>query len=203
MKVLITGGAGFIGGHLAAAFAAAAAQYAEVVAKFPEFERVSRAKYGQALCFTATDDFEKAAKALEGIPAADRSGELSAVSYVLADCLIRTAPAKAEDALQDNMLREKLAAAVGLLDAFIAANPKAEQTPDAVLKLGYCHKRLGTQLAPGNERNDALNKARAAFEKSMAESSRLTDASLKLSEQAIAPITARMTLAVEKFVKPV
>ncbi|MFM8271961.1 MAG: tetratricopeptide repeat protein [Gemmata sp.] len=148
-----------------AAFAAAAAQYAEVVAKFPEFERVSRAKYGQALCFTATDDFEKAAKALEGIPAADRSGELSAVSYVLADCLIRTAPAKAEDALQDNMLREKLAAAVGLLDAFIAANPKAEQTPDAVLKLGYCHKRLGTQLAPGNDRNDALNKARAAFEK--------------------------------------
>ena len=47
------------------------------------------------------------------------------------------------------------------------------------------------------------NFARAAFEKSMAESSRLTDASLKLSEQAIAPITARMTLAVEKFVKPV
>ena len=31
------------------------------------------------------------------------------VPYVLADCLIRTAPAKAEDALQDNMLREKLA----------------------------------------------------------------------------------------------
>jgi hypothetical protein len=68
---------------------------------------------------------------------------------VLADCLIRTAPAKAEDALQDNMLREKLAAAAGLLDAFVAANPKADQSPDALLKLGYCHKRLGTQLAPG------------------------------------------------------
>lgn len=148
-----------------AAFADAGAKYAEVVAKFPEFERVNRARFGQALCFLAVDDYEKAAKALEAIPAAERNGDLSAVSYALADCLIRTAPAKAEDALQDNMLREKLVAAVGMLDAFIAANPKAEQTPDAVLKLGYCHKRLGAQLAAGNERNDALNKSRAAFER--------------------------------------
>ncbi|HEY1190831.1 MAG TPA: tetratricopeptide repeat protein [Gemmata sp.] len=146
-------------------FTVAAAKYAEVVAKFPEFERVSRAKYGQALCFLATDDYEKAAKVLDGIPAPERTGDLSSVSYVLADCLIRTAPAKAEDALQDNILREKLAAAAGHLETFIAANPKAEQTPDAVLKLGYCQKRLGSQLAPGNERNDALNKARIAFER--------------------------------------
>lgn len=148
-----------------AAFTDAAAKYADVVAKYPEFERVNRARYGQALCFLAQDDHEKAAKALEGIPGPERNGDLSAVSYVLADCLIRTAPAKAEDALQDNMLREKLAAAAGHLDTFIAANPKAEQTPDAILKLGYCQKRLGIQLAPGNERNDALNKARAAFER--------------------------------------
>lgn len=146
-------------------FTDAATKYAEVVTKFPEFERVNRAKYGQALCFLAQEDYEKATKALEGIPAAERNGDLSAVSYVLADCLIRTAPAKAEDALQDNMLREKLVAAAGHLDAFIAANPKAEQTPDAILKFGYCQKRLGIQLAPGNERNDALNKARAAFER--------------------------------------
>jgi len=43
--------------------------------------------------------------------------------------------------------------------------------------------------------------ARTAFEKSMAESSKMTDASIKLTEQALAPITARMTLAVEKFAK--
>lgn len=147
------------------AFADAATRYAEVVAKFPEFERVNRARYGQALCFLAVDDHEKAAKVLEAIPAAERSGDLSPVPYVLADCLIRTAPAKAEDALQDNMLREKLAAAAGLLDGFVAANPKAEQTPDALLKLGYCQKRLGIQLAPGNERNEALQKARAALER--------------------------------------
>jgi phasin family protein len=47
------------------------------------------------------------------------------------------------------------------------------------------------------------NFARAAMEKTLAESGRLTDASLRLTEQALAPITARVTLAVEKFAKPV
>ncbi len=147
------------------AYADAAAKYADVVAKYPEFERVNRARYGLALCHLAIEDWEKAIKALESIPAAERNGDLSPVSYVLADCLIRTAPAKAEDALQDNMLREKLAAAAGLLDTFIGANPRADQTADAILKFGYCHKRLAIQLQPGNERNEALAKARAAFER--------------------------------------
>jgi phasin family protein len=43
--------------------------------------------------------------------------------------------------------------------------------------------------------------ARAALEKSMAESGKLTDASFKLTEQALAPIAARVTVAVEKFAK--
>jgi phasin family protein len=43
--------------------------------------------------------------------------------------------------------------------------------------------------------------ARSAVEKSVTESSRYTDASFKLAEQAIAPISSRMTLAVEKFGK--
>lgn len=147
------------------AFADAGKKYAEVVAKFPEFEKVSRARFGLALCLVAAGDHEKAAATLDTIPLPDRTGDLSAVSYVQADCLIRTAPAKTEDALQDNILREKLGAAAGLLDGFIAGNPKAPETPDALLKLGYCHKRLGAGLPPGNDRNDALNKARAAYER--------------------------------------
>jgi phasin family protein len=43
------------------------------------------------------------------------------------------------------------------------------------------------------------NLARASMETAMAESGKITDASMKLAEQAIAPIAARMTLAVEKF----
>jgi phasin family protein len=45
------------------------------------------------------------------------------------------------------------------------------------------------------------NYARAALEKTMAESGKLTDASFKLTEQALAPLTARMNVAVEKFAK--
>jgi hypothetical protein len=43
--------------------------------------------------------------------------------------------------------------------------------------------------------------ARAALEKTMAESGKITDASFKLTEQALAPITARVTVAVETFSK--
>ncbi len=41
--------------------------------------------------------------------------------------------------------------------------------------------------------------AKTAMEKMMAESGKVTDASMKLVEQAIAPLTARLTLATEKF----
>ena len=43
--------------------------------------------------------------------------------------------------------------------------------------------------------------ARSALEKSLAESGKLTDASFRLTEQTLAPITARVTVAVEKFGK--
>lgn len=42
---------------------------------------------------------------------------------------------------------------------------------------------------------------RSAFEKSVAETSRLTDASFKLAEQVTAPLVARLTAAVDKFGK--
>jgi len=45
--------------------------------------------------------------------------------------------------------------------------------------------------------------AKSAMEKTMAESGKMTDASVKLTEQALAPITARVTMAVESFGKAV
>jgi hypothetical protein len=44
--------------------------------------------------------------------------------------------------------------------------------------------------------------AKASMERSMSEAAKLQEASFKLAEQAAAPITARVTLAVEKFAKP-
>ncbi len=43
------------------------------------------------------------------------------------------------------------------------------------------------------------NLAKSALEKAVAETSKLTEASMKLAEQAWAPVTARVTVAVEKF----
>lgn len=43
--------------------------------------------------------------------------------------------------------------------------------------------------------------ARTSLETVVAESGKLTDASMKLAEQTMAPITARVTLAVEKFAR--
>ena len=43
------------------------------------------------------------------------------------------------------------------------------------------------------------NLARSSMETVVAETGKLTDASMKLAEQTFAPITARVTLAVEKF----
>jgi phasin family protein len=45
--------------------------------------------------------------------------------------------------------------------------------------------------------------ARATMEKAISESGRLTDASFRLTEQTLAPLTARVSLAVEKFAKTV
>jgi phasin family protein len=44
--------------------------------------------------------------------------------------------------------------------------------------------------------------ARTSFEKALSESGKITETSLKLAEQALAPITARVTAAVEKFGRP-
>jgi hypothetical protein len=42
---------------------------------------------------------------------------------------------------------------------------------------------------------------RTAIEKSVSESGRYTDASIKLAEQAMAPLTSRVTVAVDKLGK--
>ena len=43
--------------------------------------------------------------------------------------------------------------------------------------------------------------ARTTIEKTLAELGKLTDASMKLTEQTLAPLTARVSLAMEKFTK--
>lgn len=62
-------------------------------------------------------------------------------------------------------------------------------------------KSLGTVKSLKEAIDLQSSLTRSSLEKAMAESGKLTDASLKLTEQAFAPITARVNLAVEKFSK--
>ena len=65
------------------AYAEAATKYDDVIKRFPEFERVNRARFGLAQCYTAQEDWEKAAAALESIPAAERNNDLAPAPFFL------------------------------------------------------------------------------------------------------------------------
>jgi TolA-binding protein len=143
----------------------AAKRYRVVIEKYPEFERASLARFGLAMCQFRKGDFEQAQAALESIPAPDRIGDLGIAPYLLAECLIRLAPASAEDALAAGMLQDRLSQAASQLEAFISGSPKAAEVPDAMLKLGYCQVRLALLLAQPNDRNATLQIARQTYEK--------------------------------------
>jgi phasin family protein len=64
-------------------------------------------------------------------------------------------------------------------------------------------KALGSVKSPEDAMDLQADLGRKSFEKVVAEAGRLTDASMKLAEQAMAPIAARVTLASEKFAKAV
>jgi len=64
-------------------------------------------------------------------------------------------------------------------------------------------KALSAVKTPKDALEVQSNLARASLEKAVTETGKITDASLKLAEQAMAPITARVNMAVEQFAKVV
>lgn len=146
-------------------FEEAAKRFQLVIDKFPEFERVSLARYSLGVCRIQQGDYEKALPALESIPLPERVGDLVLTPYLLADCLIRTAPADAEDAAAAGKLLQQLQSAAQLLDGFAASNPQAAEAPDALLKYGHCQQRLAQLLAQPQETNAAIQAARTAYDK--------------------------------------
>lgn len=145
----------------------AAKRYQVVVEKYPEFGYAALARYGLGMTAFRKGDFEKAKQILEQIPQAERNGELAAVPYVLADCLLRLAPAKADDAIAAGKMEEQLKAAAELLDGFVSAQPAPPQAADALLKLGLCRLRLASLNAQPAERTKGFAEARAAYERLM------------------------------------
>lgn len=149
------------------AFEEAAKRFQVLIEKYPEFERLSLAKYSLAVCQIQKGEFEKAAGVLEAIPPPDRNGELTIVPYQLASCLIRVSPLKTDDAIVAGKVQEQMQTAAQLLDAFAAANPQHPLAPDALLKFGHCQQRLAAVLAQPPEKQQAVQAARQAYEKLM------------------------------------
>ena len=146
-------------------FGEALKRYQAFADQHPEFAHANRGRFGLALCHYELGEFDKAAAVLAAIPQADRAGDLAAVPYLLADCIIRTLPAGADDALAAARLQQQLGEAIQLLDGFLAANPTSPHAGDALIKLGHCHQQVAALMADPQERSKALTSARQVYER--------------------------------------
>ncbi len=139
-------------------------RYQIVVDKYPESPHINLARYGIGMAYYQKGEPDKARELLAAIPVSERSGELAVVPYELADCLIRLAPVKTDDAITAGKLEESMRTATEMLEGFAASQPTAPQTPDALLKIGYCHQKLAGVLAQPQEQAKEIAAARAAYE---------------------------------------
>lgn len=140
-------------------------RYQKVIDQFPEFAYIGLARFGLAMSHYRLGQFEEAAANLAKIPDAERTGDLAAVPYVLADCVIRTAPTDASDALAAGRLLQQMTQATTLLSGFLASQAASPQAPDAMLKLGNCQQSIAGLMAEPQEQNKVLAAARQTYEK--------------------------------------
>src|SRR5205823_3930130 len=94
-------------------------RYQAVLEKFPEFALINLARFGVAVAHHRKGELDRALERLEAIPVADRTGDLAAVSYLMADCLVRRVLAKTGDAVLAAGTAEQFKKAVELLETFL------------------------------------------------------------------------------------
>ena len=149
--------------------AEAARRFQVVLDRYPEFEPVQHARLASAWLLYRQGDYEKAMALLQEIPPGERKDDLAAASYLLADCLIRTAPAQADDALAAGKVQEQLTQATDLLTDVVAQQPYDDRDPDALMRLGLCQRRLAALAAKDEDRTALESASRASFERVLLE----------------------------------
>jgi TolA-binding protein len=150
----------------------AVGRYEQVIRQSPDFQYVNLARYALATIHYRQQRYQEAVSSLSAVPDADRTGELAAVNYLMGDCLLRTLPADVDDAVGVARMVAQAQQASKLLEAFVGAagtGPKAPETPDALLKLGWCYQRVASVMRDVTERNTQLQAARAAYERVLSE----------------------------------
>jgi TolA-binding protein len=147
----------------------AARIFHQISESYPESIHANRARLGLAWIHHQRGELDKARDVLETIPQAERTGDLASVSYLLADCLIRLAPTKADDALAAGKLQEQIGTAATLLGDFVAEHPDSELAPEALLRMGLCQERLAAVMSNPEERNKLFAAARTSYERALLE----------------------------------
>lgn len=150
--------------------AQAAPSPAAFEAVIKRYERVlntphaSAARYRTALALYRLDRLKEALAQLREIPDADRNGELAGASLLLAECVLRSAPAAEEavDALQAAALLKDLQEAAA---QYQKALPMAgDKTPEVMLKLARTQQQIAGLLQEGPDRVAAASSARELYE---------------------------------------
>ncbi|MCS6852494.1 MAG: tetratricopeptide repeat protein [Gemmataceae bacterium] len=134
-------------------------RYQRLLDRYPDFPHAALARYRLGVLLYRQGQFDKAKELFEAIPVQDRTGELAGASFLLVDCVLRSAPARADDALAAGQLQEALQTAIGLLDGFVASEPNGPKQADGLIKLGYCYQRLAELLADPKDKSTAWNNA--------------------------------------------
>ncbi len=144
----------------AALFTDVIARYARVLAAGPS----NAARYRTAVALYRLNRLPEAVAQLREIPDAERTGELTGASLLLAECILRSAPAPEEavDALRAaGTLKDLQEAAAQLQKALPGAGPQA---PEVMLKLAQALRQAAALLADPGERTAAANQARELYE---------------------------------------
>ena len=146
-------------------FGEAISRYQRLIEKYPDFAYANLARHGMAMAHYQLGHYAEAIALLSAIPEVERNGDLASVSYLLADCLVRTLPTETDDALTAARLVDQATEAAKLLENYAAAQPQSPQTPDALDKLGFCYQRIASVMADPAERQKVLQQARGAYER--------------------------------------
>jgi tetratricopeptide (TPR) repeat protein len=123
-----------------------------------------RARYGQAVAYYQLGRYADARDALSAIPANERSGDLDGVPSLLAECLLRSAPVRVDDAISAGRALRQLTEAAAMWEAAARAAGDTPAVADLMVKLGLCRQRIAELIAEPKEREAAMQLARQTFE---------------------------------------
>jgi tetratricopeptide (TPR) repeat protein len=149
--------------------AKAAQRFQAVIDKYPEFGHVQQARLSLAWLNYRQGDYDKARSLLEQIEPGERKDDLAAASYLLADCLIRTAPTQTDDAVAAGKTQDQLTQAANLLTELVGSEPYADRDSDALMRLGLCQRRLAALAAKDEDRNALNDASRVSVERVLLE----------------------------------